>query len=96
MNLNTGMGFYDNNQDPYKTGNPFMNTYSFNQASQSIQQPLASKAIVSADDVKEMVQKLNTAPFNENMNLVTFDELQQLFFFLLLLLSFKFFFKKID
>ncbi len=76
MNTNTGMGFYDN-QDPYKTGNAFMNTYSFNQGNQTMQQPLISKTIVSADDIKEMVQRLNAPPFNENMNLVTFDELQQ-------------------
>ena len=76
MNSGTGNAFYEK-QDPYKTGNAFMNTYNFNQANQTMQAPLASKAIVSADDIREMVGKLNTAPFNENMNLVTFDELQQ-------------------
>ena len=77
MNTGSGMAFYEN-KDAYQTGNAFMNTYQFNnQANQTVQQPLAYKQIVSADDIKEMVQKLNTAPFNENMNLVTFDELQQ-------------------
>ena len=68
--------FYDT-QDPYKTGNAFMNTYSFNQANQSMQQTLSVKTIISADDIRDIVQKLNNPPFNENMNLVAFDELQQ-------------------
>ena len=74
--MNSGNpGFYDT-QDPYKTGNAFMNTYSFNQANQSMQQTLSVKTIISADDIRDIVQKLNNPPFNENMNLVAFDELQ--------------------
>lgn len=79
MNAGTGANFYD--QDPYKTGNAFMNTLPYGQTNALPQKQLISKAFVSAEDIKEMVAKLNSPPFNENMNLASFDELQQYFNF---------------
>lgn len=33
------------------------------------------KTTLATEDIKEIVQRLNTKPFNESYNLVTFDEL---------------------
>lgn len=73
--MGTFNNFYE--ADPYKTGNAFMNTYSSNQPNQYVQPQLISKTFVTTEDIKEMVAKLNVPPFNENMNLASFDELQQ-------------------
>jgi hypothetical protein len=36
---------------------------------------LPVKTTLTTEDIKEIVQRLNTKPFNESYNLVTFDEL---------------------
>lgn len=33
------------------------------------------KTVINTEDIKEIVYRLNQKPFNENYNLVTFDEL---------------------
>jgi hypothetical protein len=38
-------------------------------------QPLPIKTIITTEDIREIVQRLNTKPFNESYSLVTFDEL---------------------
>lgn len=69
-------GNYD--QDPYKSGGGFMpSNYAYGQPqSQPGQQELVFKQILMAEDIKEIVSRLNTSPFAENLTLVTFDELQ--------------------
>lgn len=39
------------------------------------QSQVAVKTVVTTEDIKEIVQRLNSKPFNESYSLVTFDEL---------------------
>lgn len=41
----------------------------------NVKPPAPVKTTLTTEDIKEIVQRLNTKPFNESYNLVTFDEL---------------------
>jgi len=56
------------NTQGYRTIGP----YSQNQGSEP---QFISKAIINTEDIREIVEKLNAKPFDENFTLVTFDEL---------------------
>ena len=45
------------------------------------------RSTIGTDEIKEIVQRLNAKPFNENFTLVTFDELSTYLSIKLLLIS---------
>jgi intraflagellar transport protein 81 len=56
------------NAQGYRTINPYTQNQGFDTQ-------FISKAIINTEDIREIVEKLNQKPFDENFTLVTFDDL---------------------